>query len=70
MLKGGGGGGRGMTVRGPGGQNKKKICTFHKFHRITHQSDGKQQSTAAPLIRRAQLLGSGLSGILFMDNKL
>lgn len=52
------------------GQNKKKICAFQKFHRITHQSDGKQQSTAAPLIRRKQLVGRGPSVILCTDSQL
>lgn len=39
-------------------RTRKKICVFQKSHRITHQSNGKQQSTAARLIRRNQLVGS------------
>lgn len=53
------------------GQSEKKMSAFHRFHgKIKHHSEGKQHPTAVLLIIRYQLLGSGLSVILCMDNKL
>lgn len=53
------------------GQSDKKKFAFHRIHgKITHHSGGKQHPTAVLLSIRYQLLGSGLFGILCMDNKL
>lgn len=56
---------------GQRGQSEKKISAFHKFlGKIKHHSKEKQHQTAVLLTIKYQLLGSGLSVILCMDNKL
>lgn len=40
-------------------RTRKRSELSRNFHRITHPSNGKQQSTAAPLIRRKQLVWGG-----------